>query len=522
MPGPAEQPGAMFQHRLVSPGQPDYFPTNSPWRLSWPLVTGLLLFMCLSSLVHPVLLSDPDSHWHIAVGNWMLTHGTMPTVDPFSFTFVGQPWIAKEWLSQLLMALAFRYGGWGGVTVLAAAALAFSFALMFRLLLRDIRPLHAALFTVAAIVMTAPHFLARPHVLAFPCMLLWVAGLVRAVEERRAPEPLLLLAMLLWANLHGGFTLGLLLAGAFSLEAVIGAEDAVKRRTLLAAWAKFFTAAVLVACITPYGHESILVTLRIFDIGDTLAVISEWRPPDFQKQPIQELILLIALYAALSRGLKLPVLRLLIVLGMVHLYLRYARNAELLAMLAPLAIAPLLARQWPSLKPDALEGRGCSLAEQVGALARPAGLAATALVGALCAVFAASIVRYSAIAPPPETMPSVAMAFAKQAGLTGRVLNHYNFGGYLIHAGVPTFIDGRGELFGGDFIRRAADLVALRGDEPLEDLLERHRIDWTLMPPDQPVNRLLAHLPGWRRAYADSTAVIFVREGRAADDLIPP
>jgi hypothetical protein len=86
--------------------------------------------------------------------------------------------------------------------------------------------------SVAAIVMTTPHLLARPHVLAFPFMMLWVAGLVRAVEEGRAPRPLLLLAMLLWANLHGGFTLGLMLCGFFALEAVVTARDAAQRKFL--------------------------------------------------------------------------------------------------------------------------------------------------------------------------------------------------------------------------------------------------------------------------------------------------
>lgn len=487
-------------------------PARSGWSLSWPLVLGLLLFICLANGSGFPLLADPDSHWHIAAGNWMLAHGAVPTVDPFSFTFAGQPWIAKEWLSQLLMAVSFKLGGWGGVTVLAAGALAVSFALMLRLLLRDLRPLPAALFAVAAIAMTLPHFLARPHVLAFPFMLIWMAGLVRAVEERRAPTPLLLLAMLLWANLHGGFTLGLLLGGAFAVEALLGARDADERKALFTAWAKFGAASFLVACLTPYGPESILVTLRIFSIGDALAFISEWKSPDFQKQPLAELVLLVALYAALSRGLKLPLLRLLIVLGLLHLYLSYARNAELLAMLAPLAIAPLLARQWPALRPDPAAGQGTSLGEQAAALAKPAGLAAVAVGIAACATIALGLVRYGGIVPPLSTMPSTAMAYVKQSGIGGRVLNHYNFGGYLIHAGVPTFIDGRGELYGQDFIRRYADTISLRGGEPLEQLLERNRIDWTFMPPDQPANRLLARLPGWRQAYADEAAVIFVRE----------
>ena len=481
---------------------------RSAWSLSWPLVLGLLLFICLANGSGLPLLADPDSHWHIAVGNWMLARGTVPTVDPFSFTFAGQPWIAKEWLSQLLMAVAFKLGGWGGVTVLAAGALAVSFALMLRLLLRDLRPLPAAVFALAAIAMTLPHFLARPAVLAFPFMLIWMAGL----EERHAPQPLLLLAMLLWANLHGSFALGLLLGGAFAVEALLGARDARERRALFSGWAKFGAASFLAACLTPYGPESIWVTLRIFAMGDTLAFISEWKSPDFQKAPLQELVLLIALYAALSRGLKLPLLRLLIVLGLLHLYLRYAHNAELLAMLAPLALAPLLARQWPALRPDPAAGHGTSLSQQAAALALPAGRAAVAVGIACCALISLGLVRYGGIVPPLSTMPSTAMAYVKQTGLGGRVLNHYDFGGYLIHAGVPTFIDGRGELYGRDFIRRYADTIGLRGGEPLEQLLERNRIDWTFMPPDQPANRLLARLPGWRQAYADDAAVIFVRE----------
>src|SRR5258708_2880227 len=156
--------------------------------------------------------------------------------------------------------------------------------------------------------MMASHFLARPYVLAFPLVLLWVAGLVRAIEQRRAPRPLLLLVMLLWANLHGGFTLGLMLCGVFALEAVMTARDATERKFLFVEWLKFGVAAVLVACITPYGPESILVTFRIFGLGDTLGMISEWQSPDFQSLPMQELILLAAIFIALSYGLKLPVL----------------------------------------------------------------------------------------------------------------------------------------------------------------------------------------------------------------------
>ena len=478
---------------------------RSFWAPSWPLAFGLVMFVCLANTDGLPLLADPDSHWHIAVGNWILAHGRLPHVDTFSYTFLGKPWIAKEWLSQLLLAGAYDLGGWGGVVVLGAAAFAASFALLLRLLLRDLKPLPALLFSAAAVVLMAPHFLARPHALAFPFMLWWVGGLVRAVEERRAPEPILLLPMLLWANLHGGFTLGLMLGGALGLEALLAARDAAERRATFFAWAKFGAAAVLVACITPYGPESMLVTLRIFGMGDALKLIAEWGPPDFQRQPLQELVLLVAAYLVLSRGVKLPLLRLLIVIGLLHLFLRYARNAELLATLAPLAMAPVLARQWPSLA-AAGEPHG-----RFEALARPAGRGAAALGLVLAAAFAAGLIRFAGIAPPDSNMPSAALDYARQAGLTSRVFNDYAYGGYLIRAGVPTYIDGRGELYGGDFVKSYAKAISLRGNEPLEELLDRWHVGWTLLAKDQPANQLLGRLPGWHKAFGDDQATIFVR-----------
>ena len=481
-------------------------PARSPWALSLPLMLGMTMFVCLANVNGLPLLGDPDSHWHIAVGNWILQHRVVPDVDFYSFTFAGQPWIAKEWLSQTLLAGAYDLGGWGGVVSLGAAALAITFALLLRLLLRDLKPLPALLFTVAAITMTAPHFLARPHILAFPFMLWWVAGLVRAVEERRAPHPILLVAMLFWANMHGGFTLGLLLAGALALDALVGARDMAERRTLFFAWAKFGIATLVVACVTPYGPESIVVTARIFSLGDALGAISEWRSPNFQAQPMQELILLVALYLALSRGLRLPLMRLLIVIGLVHLYLRYARNAELLATLAPLVIAPLLARQWAQVRADP-EAKG-----RLNAWARPAGQAGVAVCVAVAALFAAGLIRFGSVEPPSSTMPQAALDYARGAGLKGRVLNDYSYGGYLIRAGIPTFIDGRGELYGGDFIKRYVEIVNGRESRPLEETLDEFHIDWTFLQKDQAANKILAHLANWKRVYSHNTATIFVRQ----------
>ena len=174
-----------------------------------------------------------------------------------------------------------------------------------------------------------------------------------------------------------------------------------------------------------------------------------------------EAILLIALYLVLARGVKLPLMRVLIVVGLMHMFLRHVRNAELLATLAPLAIAPVLARQWPAMRRDP-EGKGAvRLLRRTG---RPQHAGARLDAGA---VYTVGLVRFAGIRPPEETMPTAALEFVREAGLTkGHVLNHYGYGGYLISAGIPTFIDGRGELFGGEFIKKYVDAIHLRGEEP--------------------------------------------------------
>jgi hypothetical protein len=73
--------------------------------------------------------------------------------------------------------------------------------------------------------------------------------------------------------------------------------------------------------------------------------------------------------------------------------------------------------------------------------------------------------------------------------------------------GIPTFIDGRADLFGDAFLARDAAAGAGIGNA-LSDLLEEYAVAWTLFEPSSPAASLLDHLPGWQRVYADAAAVV--------------
>jgi hypothetical protein len=99
------------------------------------------------------------------------------------------------------------------------------------------------------------------------------------------------------------------------------------------------------------------------------------------------------------------------------------------------------------------------------------------------------------------------------AGLAkaGPVLNDYGFGGYLIFANIPTFIDGRGELYGGRFIDRYNRDVSLADLNDFFKLLDEYKIGATLLEPNTPAVALLDRLPEWRRVYTDGVAVVHKR-----------
>jgi hypothetical protein len=91
------------------------------------------------------------------------------------------------------------------------------------------------------------------------------------------------------------------------------------------------------------------------------------------------------------------------------------------------------------------------------------------------------------------------------------VLNGYGFGGSLIGAGVRPFIDGRADLYGDAFLDLYGKIAA--GDrQALDDALTRWRIAWTIFPPSEPIVAVIDREPGWRRLYADTFAVVQVRE----------
>ena len=450
-------------------------------------------------------LQDADTYWQAAIGQWIIDHRAWPTVDVYSFTRAGAPWISSSWLAQVLFAASYSGAGWAGPVILAAFGTASAFALLVHALCRCFAAIHAVIVAMAAAVLSAHHFLARPHLLALPVMVAWVIGLVNACDERRAPSFWLLPLIALWANLHGGFVLGLALIAPFALDALWNAGPS-RRVALAMRWMIFGLCALAASCITPYGWNSLLAARQILDLGGAMSLIAEWQPADFSSIGAFEVCLLAALGLALWRGVVLSPPRILLVLGLLHMALSHNRNIEVFALLTPLVLAKPLSVRF---------GRG----DAAGISYSVPGIAAV-LVATTVATWA--FAAHHAFTPMVRQTPTAAVELLKQRKAE-RILHNAGFGGYLITQNIPVFFDGRAELYGEDFVVKALNAFALKNVDSFLGLLDTYKIDATLLTPDTPAVGLLDHLDGWQRIYADDNAVVHVRTANApADTTIRP
>ena len=345
------------------------------------------------------------------------------------------------------------------------------------------------------------NLLARPHVLALPLAAAWGAGLLAARDRGRAPPIGLAALMTAWANMHGGFIFGLLLIGPFAVEAVT--EAPVGARLFAArAWATFALAAFTAALINPYGIDAFLLPFRLMSV-ENLSRISEWRPQDFSHIGTMELALLTLLGLTLIRPFSMPPIRAALIIALVAMALQHSRHQVLLGILAPMLLA----------RPIAV-AIGAGLAGEEGR--RVARIALTATVAAALAIGGARL-----IAPVERTdgasAPISALSAAPPELRAKPVLNDYAFGGYLIFEHVRPFIDGRAELYGDAMMGLYGRLKA-GDDADLESTLKRYDIAWTIFAPGSRVVAALDRKPGWRRLYADATAVVHVRNGALEGD----
>ena len=478
---------------------------NEPARFQIALGFVVVLVCACFAFSEGGLLADPDTWWHIKSGSDIWHSGAFPTRDTYSYTFYGQPWIAKDWLSEVILYLSYALAGWNGVWFVATASICVLAIVIYTTLTKHLRPVMAAIATLAALSLTSEGFLARPHLLAMPLMVIWTYWLFQAAQQLRSPNFILLAVLVLWANMHAGFTLGFIIAFLAFLEFL--ERTRLSDRAALARWIIFLGLCPLVTLIHPYTYQAMLATFTVMGSNEAVPLITEWFPFNAQSDYPQEAVLLVLIFALMVWRVRFTFAKSLFLILILHMFLIHVRFAYVLFPLLPVVTAADIAAQFPTLSAANWRTQDRDPVERTLTKIFWPFVAAAMVVGAIMSILLLKVL------PVKHEMPrgSGAIAYAKEHRLSGHVMNAYAFGGPLIFNSIPSYIDGRSDqLFQGGFVVNDDKMQRLGGEKLFLDALKKYDISWTLFSPKDARSAILDSLPSWKRVYSDEYAVIFV------------
>jgi hypothetical protein len=485
-------------------------------------ILGLTAFTCIF-IYHTYPLGLSDFWWHLNTGRWIWTHGAMPVDDPFLFSSAS-PLDARASLilrgyplSQLLYFGSYTLAGAYSLVVLKSLLMTLFYGLLWNRFRRS--GLHP--ITALVIVATLPLLFfrfdeLRPQTFSFVFTLL-VWQLVESIVAReRRGEALkhylfaLPATMLLWANLHRGFIIGIGIMFVYLFSEWIARRnnrnplsDAAFRRFLMlvvisSAIALFnpagFTAtwASFTEISGPFSQviDEFLGTLRYFDfigmkhigylvvataVVPVLALSSRWR-----QVRLPHWLMLASFLVAGIMSFRFSLLMVAVVLAIACVYFANDMN------------------RWQS------RARGLPL---LLLWCISTGILANAALG-----------RTSLATSPLETgvIPSAAVDYLARAKPDGNIYNFFEYGGYLSWRLYPQkiFIDQR-NLSWATYEEYSQ---CWRGD--YSGVFNKYRIGAVFYPvferPTGKLSRLVAGLLNdrqWAVGYYDGRDIVFLDSG---------
>ena len=322
--------------------------------------------------------------------------------------------------------------------------------------------------------------------------------------------------MLVWANLHAGFSIGFILLGAVVAGEALGnvfargPRDGLDWRGVgrLVVIGLLSVAAILV---NPRGAELLAVPFQTFGIGALQNFIQEWASPNFHERQSWAFIALLfgVLGAAGASPRRINWTEFLLVAGTGFMALTAGRNIALFAV----AATPVLCVHLDSL----LAARGWvlhplkSVSPRIGAI----NALLIALVGLGVLGYAAGLFidPEKVCETQSEVLPIAAAKALNEVQVQGNLFNSYNWGGYLslFAPEYPVFADGRTDVYGDRFLTEDYYRTAV-GAPGWKDTLTRYDIGVVLVEPQTGLAYSLRETPGWRVAYEDDLAILFVAD----------
>jgi hypothetical protein len=472
------------------------------WLFSFPAMLAMFLTARVFYEARGFFV-DPDLWWHIKVGQDILGTHRFPGTDPFSWTVAGHPWIAYEWLGDVLIGGVEKYAGFVGLeSLLFAVASAVILALYAYATMRSGNSKAGFVSALVLCSLAFASFTLRPQMIGYFFLVLLLIALERFQQGKMGSLWLLPPLFLIWVNTHGSFIIGL---GVIVVYWAAGLTDLNLGGIETKQWSRqqrvrlelIFLLCLAVLPLTPYGTRLAVYPFDMaFSQPVNVANILEWQPMPFNVVGAKLFLALLVLFFFAQMAIR-PVWRaaeVLLFFGGVVMACLHVRFVLLFVpFFAPL-FATLLARWIPAYerKKDHY-----------------------LLNAALILGLISTIVHYYPKSSDLQTtiakeFPVNAVAYLRQHPSPQPMFNTYGFGGYLVYSGQKVFIDGRGDLFERGGVLSDYMQTSLIRTGALQ-VLDRYGVQSCILQRGEPLTVVLAASPDWQRVYQDNVSELFVR-----------
>lgn len=294
------------------------------------IVPIIFLSFGIVSFIRGIIYLDSDFGWQVRLGELIIKSG-ISTTDPFSYTMPSYPLVNHEWLTSVLIYLIYKNLG---IWVLSA-----TFTIIFLSCLYIIYLGKNKSFSILSIVLTGSVMLSFFGIRAQVISWVFFAILLKIMLDEdlwKKWKYFIPFLFLPWANLHGGFAVGIFI---IFMTFVF---NSIKNKTIDVTTLSILILSFVFTLINPYGisiwHE---VWMQISDNSLRWKIV-EWAPSIlYISIPYQFLLVISALFVFLNRQ-KLKSLHIFIYLLLLLMAISALRHIPLWAIAASLIFTQAL------------------------------------------------------------------------------------------------------------------------------------------------------------------------------------
>ena len=477
------------------------------WERAWfPLLAAMVIAYALLGSLRPVFGDDP--FFLLNDARWLVEHHEIPSVDHFSYTALGQPWIYPIGGSLLFYGL-WLIGGFALLSWFAAVTTAATTALLLR---------NGSVVSAILAALAVPLIAARTNVRADMFTTLFSATYLAVLwqyhQTDRARLWLLPAVMIVWVNVHLGFVAGLGLAGGYVLVECLEFFWPDRRGIALGRLrrgAPWLVATAAATVLNPFGlgiYGAVLTQLmapQIELMWEWLSIPMTWSTLALIGSPVSEygalvLIAIIAAATALIGAWRKQFGAAVLLLGAVIAAVQHIRSEALLAIVTVIVGSSVL---------DGVEA-------PIGRRAKPAAAAVLAFLLALLLIDIGP--RKLALRGNwlSRDYPEGAVAFIDREHIPAQILAT-RFGSYFTWRLWPKYLDywdARTMPLGPAVLLQLRELAGSLPDAPeWQRVVEQYDINAVLAVRGPASFRLAEFCASkeWIPVYLDDVSAVFVR-----------